>query len=60
MMILYPAVFVPFSSLSYLVVPVLDLGVVSITRVSSHAFITQQVVRNNAHELTYGGGSCEV
>jgi hypothetical protein len=23
--------------------------------VSSHTFITQQVVQNNVHELTYGG-----
>jgi hypothetical protein len=37
------------------VVPVLDLGDVSTTRVSSHMFIAQQVVRNNVHELTYGG-----
>jgi hypothetical protein len=34
-----------------LTVPVLDLGV-STSRVSSHTFITQQVVRNNVHELT--------
>jgi hypothetical protein len=40
-------------------VPFLDLGDVSTTRVSSHIFITQQVVGNNVHELT-GGGSCEV
>jgi hypothetical protein len=33
---------------------------VSTVRVSSYTFIAQQVVRNNAHELTYGGGSCEV
>jgi hypothetical protein len=43
-----------------LTVPVLDLGGVSTTRVSSLTFITQQVVGNNVHELTYGGGSCEV
>jgi hypothetical protein len=36
------------------VVPVLDSGVSTI-RVSSHTFITQQVVQNNVHELTYGG-----
>jgi hypothetical protein len=42
------------------VVPILDLGDVSTTRVSSYMFITQQVVGNNVHELTYGGGSCEV
>jgi hypothetical protein len=45
---------------SYLVVPVFDLGDVSTTRVSSHTFIAQHVVGNNVHELTYGGGSCEV
>jgi hypothetical protein len=28
--------------------------------VSLHTFIAQQVVGNNVHELTYGGGSCEV
>jgi hypothetical protein len=28
---------------------------VSTTRVSSHTFITQQVVGNNVHELTYSG-----
>jgi hypothetical protein len=28
--------------------------------VSSHTFIAQQVVGNNMHELTYGGGLCEV
>jgi hypothetical protein len=39
--------------------PVLDLGV-STTRVSSHMFIAQQVLGNNVHELTYGGGSCLV
>jgi hypothetical protein len=33
---------------------------VSTARVSSHTFIAQQVVGNNVHELTYGGGSCEV
>jgi hypothetical protein len=33
---------------------------VSTARVSSHMFIAQQVVRNNVHELTYSGGSCEV
>jgi hypothetical protein len=43
-----------------LVVHILDLGGVSTARVSSHAFIAQQVVRNNVHELTYGGGSYEV
>jgi hypothetical protein len=37
------------------VVPVLDLGDVSTTRVSSHTFIAQQVVENNVHELTYSG-----
>jgi hypothetical protein len=37
------------------VVPILDLGDVSTARVSSHAFIAQQVVGNNVHELTYGG-----
>jgi hypothetical protein len=42
------------------VVPVLDLGDVSTTRVSSHTFIAQQVVGNNVHELTKGGSSCEV
>jgi hypothetical protein len=36
------------------VVPVLDLGDVSTTRVSSHTFIAQQVVGNNVHELTKG------
>jgi hypothetical protein len=36
-------------------VPVLDLGDVSTTRVSSHTFITQQVMGNNVHELTYSG-----
>jgi hypothetical protein len=41
-------------------VPVLDLGDVSTTRVSSHKFIAQQVVGNNVHELTKGGSSCEV
>jgi hypothetical protein len=44
----------------HLVVPVLDLGCVITTRVSSHMFIAQQVVGNNVDELTYGGGSCEV
>jgi hypothetical protein len=29
-------------------------------RVSSHMFITQQAVGNNVHELTKGGGSCDV
>jgi hypothetical protein len=43
-----------------LTVPVLDLGDVSTTRVSSHTFIAQQVVENNVHELTKGGSSCEV
>jgi hypothetical protein len=43
-----------------LTVPVLDLGDVSTARVSSHAFIAQQVVVNNVHELTKGGSSCEV
>jgi hypothetical protein len=28
--------------------------------VSSHMFIAQQVMGNNAHELTKGGSSCEV
>jgi hypothetical protein len=28
--------------------------------VSSHTIIAEQVVGNNVHELTYGGGSCEV
>jgi hypothetical protein len=36
-------------------VPVLDLGDVSIVRVSSHTFIAQQVVGNNMHELTNSG-----
>jgi hypothetical protein len=31
-----------------------------ITRVSSQKIIAQQVVGNNVHELTKGGGSCEV
>jgi hypothetical protein len=39
---------------------VLDLGDVSTTRVISHTFIAQQDVGNNVHELTKGGGSCEV
>jgi hypothetical protein len=39
----------------HLVVPVLDLVDVSTARVSSHMFIAQQVMRNNVHELTYGG-----
>jgi hypothetical protein len=43
-----------------LAVPVVDLGDVSTTRVSSHTFIAQQVVGNNVHELTYSGGSYEV
>jgi hypothetical protein len=30
-------------------------GDVSIERVSSHTLITQQVVGNNVHELTYSG-----
>jgi hypothetical protein len=38
-----------------LMVPDLDLGDVSTTRVSSHTFIAQQVVGNNVHELTYSG-----
>jgi hypothetical protein len=38
----------------------LTLGDVSIARVSSHTFITQQVVGNNVHEHTKGGSSCEV
>jgi hypothetical protein len=42
------------------VVPVLDLGDVSTTRVSSHTFIAQQVVGNNVQELTKGGSPCEV
>jgi hypothetical protein len=42
------------------VVPALDQGDVSTARVSSYMFIIQQVVGNNEHELTYGGGSCEV
>jgi hypothetical protein len=44
-----------------LAVSVLDLGV-STTRVSSHTFIAQQVVRNNVHELTYDGAhvKCKV
>jgi hypothetical protein len=29
-------------------------------RVSSHMFIAQQVVKNNVHELTKGGSSCDV
>jgi hypothetical protein len=33
---------------------------VSTARVSSHTLITQQVMGNNVHELTYGGGSYEV
>jgi hypothetical protein len=37
------------------VVPILDLGDVSTERVSSHTLITQQVVGNNVHELTYSG-----
>jgi hypothetical protein len=36
-------------------VPDLNLGDVSTTRVSSHMFISQQVVGNNVHELTYSG-----
>jgi hypothetical protein len=44
----------------HLAILVLDLGDVSTARVSSHTFIAQQVVGNNVHELTYGGGSCEV
>jgi hypothetical protein len=43
----------------HLVVPVLDLGDVSTTRVSSHTFIAQQVVGNNVHELKKGGNSCK-
>jgi hypothetical protein len=39
----------------HLAVHVLNLGDVSILRVSSHTFIAQQVVGNNVHELTYGG-----
>jgi hypothetical protein len=31
------------------------MGDVSTIRVSSHTFITQQVVGNNVHELTYSG-----
>jgi hypothetical protein len=31
------------------------MGDVSTARVSSHAFIDQQVVGNNVHELTYNG-----
>jgi hypothetical protein len=42
------------------VVPVLDLGDMSTTRVSSHTFIAQQVVGNNVHELTKGVSPCEV
>jgi hypothetical protein len=38
-----------------LTIPVLDLGDVGTTRVSSHTFIAQQVVGNNVHELTYSG-----
>jgi hypothetical protein len=38
-----------------LAVPVLDLGDVSTTRVSSHTFFAQQVVGINVHELTYSG-----
>jgi hypothetical protein len=41
----------------HLAVPILDLSV-STTRVSLYTFIAQQVVGNNVHELTYGGGSC--
>jgi hypothetical protein len=37
------------------VVHVLDLGDVCTTRVSTHTFITQQVVGNNVHELTTVG-----
>jgi hypothetical protein len=37
------------------VVPGLDLGDVSTTRLSSHTFIAQQVVGNNVHELTNSG-----
>ena len=35
-------------------------GDVSTTRVSSHTFIAQQVVRNNVHELTYSGAHVSV
>jgi hypothetical protein len=35
--------------------PVLDLGDVNTTRVSSHTLIAQQVVGNNVHEFTYNG-----
>jgi hypothetical protein len=38
----------------------LTWGDVSTVRVSSHTLIAQQVVGNNVHELTYGGGPCEV
>jgi hypothetical protein len=37
------------------VVPVLDLGDVSIARRSSHTFIAQQVEGNNVHEVSYSG-----
>jgi hypothetical protein len=40
---------------SHHVVPVLDLGDVSTARMSSHTFITQQVVGNNVLELTKVG-----
>jgi hypothetical protein len=33
---------------------------VSTARVSLHTSIAQQVVRNNVHELSKGGSSCEV
>jgi hypothetical protein len=42
------------------VIPVLNLGDVSTSRVSSHTFNAQQVVGTNVHELTKGGSSCEV
>ena len=45
---------------SHPAVPVLDLGDVSTARVSSHTFITQQVMGNNVHELAKIGSSCEV
>jgi hypothetical protein len=38
----------------------LTCGGCETARVSSHTFITQQVVGNNVHELTKGGSSCEV
>jgi hypothetical protein len=37
------------------VVPDLNLGDVSTTRMSSHMFIAEQVVGNKVHELTYSG-----